>query len=172
MREVDDTDNKEIRYDVDGYDAITAALRELLNQFPGLEDSEEISFSTLGEDEGISMFPISGAVIQTENQDVTGHVKQTCLYPFYIIYRVAGLSENNKAVVKEWLDSLGKWLEKQPVNLKGEEYTLEEYPRLTGTRKFTSIFRQTPGYLDSINENKSENWAIYITAEYENEFYR
>lgn len=164
--------DKEVKYDVDGYDTVTDALRELLNSFPGLDPPDEITFSTLGEDSGIAMFPITGAVIQMEKQDITGRITQSCQYPFYIIYRVAGLSENRKAAVKEWLDNLGKWLERQTVMVKEQEYRLDKYPPLTGNRKFTSISRRTPGHLESINENKSENWAIYISAEYQNEFYR
>ena len=36
-----------VKYDVDGYEAVTSALRELLNQYPGLERGEEITFSVL-----------------------------------------------------------------------------------------------------------------------------
>ncbi len=151
-------EQKTVKYDVDGYDAVTSALRELLNQYPGLKDGEEISFSVLGEDSGKAMFPVSGAVIETETRNILGHVTQVCLYPFYVIYRASGLSENNKAKVKEWLDSLGKWLESVP------------YPPLTDGRKFLSISRQTPAYLDTVNENQSENWAIYISARYQYEY--
>ena len=42
--------SKQIKYDVDGYDIITNALKDLLNSFPGLLDGETIKFSTLEED--------------------------------------------------------------------------------------------------------------------------
>lgn len=161
-----------VKYDVDGYDVLTTALLTLINQFPGLSNGDEITFSTLGEDSGKSMFPISGAIIETEKESITGHVTQVCLYPFYIIYRAGGLSESRKAAVKEWLDNLGKWLELQEVTISGGSYRLTEYPELTGDREFLTIARQTPGYLESVNENKSENWAIYISARYQNEFDR
>jgi hypothetical protein len=74
--------------------------------------------------------------------------------------------------VKEWLDTLGRWLEKQVVKVNGQEEQLTEYPPLTGTRQFTTIRRMSGGYLDSTNENKSENWAIYINARYTNIFKR
>ena len=163
------TEQKQVKYDVDGYDAVTSALRELLNQYPALDD-EEITFSVLGETSGIGMFPVSGAVVETEKRSVTGKVTEVCLYPFYIIYRASGLNENRKARVKEWLDTLGKWLEQKKVLIDGEEYTLSELPPLTEGRKFLSIERQTPAYLDNTNEDKTEDWAIYISARYQYEY--
>lgn len=118
------------------------------------------------------MFPISGAVIQTETTDITGHVTQLCLYPFYIVYRAGSLTQNRKANVKEWLDNLGKWLERQKISIGEREYKISKYPKLTGSRKFISISRQTPAYLDSISDDKVEDWAIYISAQYQNEFER
>lgn len=165
-------DKKQVRYDLDGFDIVTTAIRTLINQYPGLSPGDEIAFSTLDESSGKAMFPISGSVIETEKEDVTGHVNQVCLYPFYVIYRAGGLNENRKATVKEWLDDLGKWLELQEITVNGEKRKLAGYPELTGSRKILSISRQTPGYLDSVNDNKSENWAIYISARYQNEFDR
>lgn len=163
-------EQKQVKYDVDGYDAVTAALRELINQYPGLESGEEIAFSTLEETSGIGMFPISGAVVETEKRFITGRVVEICLYPFYVIYRASGLSESRKAKVKEWLDTLGKWLEQKNVLIGGEEYKLEELPPLTDGRKFLSINRQTPAYLDNTSESKTEDWAIYISARYQYEY--
>lgn len=160
-------EQKQVKYDIDGYEAVTTALRELLNQYPALSENDEITFATLGEDSGKAMFPVSSSVIETEKRSVTGKVTEVCLYPFYVIYRASGLNENRKAKVKEWLDTLGKWLEQKKVLIDGEEYKLEEYPTLTDGRKFLSISRQTPAYLDTVNENQSENWAIYISARYQ-----
>lgn len=164
-------EKKQVKYDIDGYDAVTSALRELINQYPALSKGDEISFASLGEDSGKAMFPVSGAVIETEMRTITGKVTEVCLYPFYVIYRAAGLSENRKATVKEWLDNLGKWLEKKNVVINGTEYQLDEYPPLTEGRKFLSVSRQTPAYLDTVNENQSENWAIYISARYQYEYH-
>lgn len=163
-------EEKQVKYDIDGYEAVTSALRELLNQYPGLSENDEIAFSTLGEDSGKAMFPTSGAVIESEKRSVTGKVTEVCLYPFYVIYRASGLNENRKARVKEWLDTLGKWLEQKNVIIDGNEYYLEELPPLTDGRQFISISRQTPAYLDTVNENQSENWAIYISARYQYEY--
>lgn len=167
-------EQKTVQYDIDGFDVVTTALRELINQYPALSSTDEIMFSVLGEDSGKAIFPISEAVIASETEDVTGHVVQICLYPFYVIYRAAGLSENRKAAVKEWLDDLGRWLNRQTIDVGGESYRLEEYPEITGDRKFLDFDRklQTAADFDSINENNSENWKIKITARYQNEFDR
>lgn len=162
---------KQVKFDVDGYEAVTAALRELLNQYPGLQQTgDEISFSTLGEDSGKTMYPISGAVIEQEQRFILGDVRQICQYPFHVVYRAAGLSENRKAAVKEWLDNLGRWLEGQKIRIDNAEYQMEGYPPLSDNRRFLSISRQTPAYLLAINDNNSEDWAIYISARYVNEF--
>lgn len=165
-------ENKQVRYDVDGFDVITTAIRELVNKYPGLSDGDEIAFSVLSEDGGKAIFPISGAVIETEKRTIIGEVTQVCRYPFYVVYRASGLSEKRKAGVKEWLDNLGRWLERQKITINGTEYTLEAYPELTGARRFVDITRQTPGYLDAINDNKSEDWNIYISARYENRYHK
>ena len=161
-----------LKYDVDGYDVITTALRTILNQYPAINSGDEISFSMLAEDGGKAMFPTQGAIIQREIEDVTGHVTQTCLYPFIVRYRAAGLTQGRKAAVKEWLDNLGKWLEKQPVIIGGVEYKMNDYPVLSGDRKILSITRTSPAYLNSINANMVEDWDISITTRYRNEFDR
>ena len=161
---------KIVKYDIDGYEKVTTALTELLNQYPALSANDEITFSTLGEDSGKAMFPISGSVIETERRSVTGKVTKVCLYPFYVVYRASGLNESRKARVKEWLDTLGKWLEQQKVVIDREEYVLSELPPLTDGRKFLSIERQSPAYLDNTNEDKTEDWAIYISARYQYEY--
>lgn len=165
-------EKKQVKYDVDGYELVTPAIMDLINQYPGLIVGEKIKFSTLGEDEGIALFPISGAVIESERTSVTGKVTKICLYPFYIIYRIASLSSYRKEDVKEWLDNLGKWLEKEKIIVGDTEYKLSGYPSLTGKREFLEFRRQTPANIDSVNENQSENWAIYINARYRYEYYR
>lgn len=165
-------DEKQIVYDVDGYEVVTAGLLALLNQYPGLEDGDEISFSTLSETGGKAIFPASGAVIERERVSITGKVRQFCAYPFHLVYRVYGLSEASKEAVKEWLDNVGRWLEGQPVTIDGTTYELDAYPPLTGNFAFKSIRRLSPAYLSGENENHSENWVIYLTARYENTFQR
>lgn len=160
---------EQVRYDLDGYEVITTALMALINQYPRLPGGDEIAFSTLEAESGKAMFPITGAIIETEDKDILGGTTQVCLYPFFVIYRASGLSESRKAAVKEWLDDLGRWLEKQSIIVNNVSYKLDQYPELSGNRRFLAINRQTPAYLDNTNE-QVEDWAIYISARYQNEF--
>lgn len=163
-------EQKQVKYDIDGYEKVTTALTELLNQYPALERGEEITFSVLEESSGIGMFPVSGAVVEAEKRSITGKVTKVCLYPFYVVYRASGQGEKGKERIKEWLDTLGKWLEQQKVVIDGEEYVLSELPPLTDGRKFLSIERQTPSYMTEPQENKAEDWVIYISARYQYEY--
>ena len=168
MPEVD----KKPRYDVDGEEIITNALKKLLNSFPGLMERETILFSTLNEDSGISFYPVSGAVIAQETISITGKVDQLCNYPFFIVYRTAADTQVSKIDIKEFLDKLGKWLEKQPVTIDGEEVKLTSYPELTEGREITEIARQTPSYLDNTSEGNVQDWVISMNLRYRNIFYR
>lgn len=116
--------------DVDGIDAVSEALLSLLNTFPGLGSGKGILFSTLSESGGIGFFPTSGAALLQNSEDITGHVHQVCLYPFHVIYRAAPKSDVQKIRIKDFLDTLGKWLELQPITLNGTAYKLERYPAL------------------------------------------
>lgn len=164
--------NKPVKYDVDGYDIITNALIDLLNSFPGILEGEIIKFSTLKENSGISFYPVSGAVIATETISITGKVNQVCNYPFYVVYRTAADSQDSKIDIKEFLDNLGKWLEKQPVTIDGEAQKLSDYPELTDGREITEISRQTPAYLDNTSEGNVQDWVISLALKYRNIFYR
>ena len=163
---------KPVKYDVDGYDAVTDALVSLLNSFPGLEEDEKIRFSTLDEDGGIAFYPVTGAVIAQEKKSVTGKVDQLCNYPFYVIYRSSIDSPKIKASTKEFLDTLGKWLEQQTVVINGEQKRLEEYPVLTEERKIEEIVRLTPAHLDNVSDGNIQDWAISISLKYRNIFYK
>lgn len=160
----------EVRYDLDSYDVITTALRELLNQYPGLDDGETIGFADMQTVGGAAMFPAGGAVIERERKYILGEVSQTCRYAMLIRYCIAGQSENRRANVKEWLDDLGRWLEGQTVTVSGTEYRLPAYPALSDGRRFLDIRRQSPAYLDSIGEDHTETWVISVVARYENNF--
>lgn len=150
-------------------DIITEKLMTLVNEYPRLEAGETIEFSVLDEDGGIAFFPTSGAAVERSVRDVLGHTEQIITYPFIVIYRANGLSEGNKVDVKEWLDDLGRWLEKQPITVGETTYTIT-YPTLDANRRFTTIQRSAPSSLNSINDNQTEDWAISIIARYSNEF--
>ena len=191
-------DEKQVVYDPDGYDLVTDALRALIAQYPGLDEGDSFSFSTAPTGAGKAIFPTTGAVIQSEIESITGHVTQTCLYPFTVLFRASGLSQKNRVTAKEWLDTFGRWLEKQAVVINHRRYILVEYPVLRtagkydnleekyahcrqeadenyaiqGVRKILNITRQTPAYLSSVGEDKSEDWVISMVLMYRNEFDR
>ena len=162
-------ENNQILYDIEGTELLTRAILNLVNEYPAL-NGDVISFASLAEDGGKAFYPSQGAVIQSERVSVTGHVTQDCLYPFVVVYRAGTMSGAQKIRVKEWLDTLGKWLEKQDVVINDEHYTLSDYPVLTGGRVIKEIKRQSPSYLDTINENKTENWVIQLQVVYETQF--
>lgn len=156
--------DKEIVYDIEGYEILTTALMSLINQYPDL--GEDLTFNSMSEDEGITMYPTAGAVVISERTDVTGTTEQKCNYPFMVIYRASGLNERNRIRIKEMLDTLGKWLEKQPVTINESPSKLESYPPLTGGREITLIKRTSPAYLYDQKENRTEEWSISLQAEY------
>ncbi len=159
-------------FDVDGADAVTKVLLALLNTFPGL-GGKTILFSTLSETSGIGFFPTSGAALLSNDEDITGHVKQVCLYPFNVICRIAPRAEAEtlKIRTKEFLDALGKWLELQPIAVDGQPYKLKEYPALdSGNRVIKSISRTNPAHLNAVYDDRVEDWIISATLRYENEF--
>lgn len=167
----DETTSTTTQYDVDGYDIVTTAIGDLLNDFPILEDEEEIKFSTLDEVSGIAFYPSSGAVISSEVRSVTGKVNQLCNYPFFVVYRTSINNSDSKVDVKEFLDNLGKWLEQQVIVVGDESYELTDYPELTEGREIEEIQRQSPAYLSAVNDNNVQDWIISLNLEYRNIFY-
>ena len=155
--------------DIDGEEVISPVLLKLLNSFPGL-NGKQILFSTLSDSSGIGFFPTSGAVILSDTEDITGHVKQTCLYPFSVIYRVAPASETQKIRIKEFLDGIGKWLERQPIVINNETVQIKDYPALFKNRKIKSINRTSPSHLNAVYNDGIEDWIISISLKYECEF--
>lgn len=158
--------------DIDGSEAVSKILLDLLNKFPGLTTgNKSILFSTLSDASGIGFFPTSGAALRSSKEDVTGHVTQVCQYPFTVIYRAAPKSETQRIRIKEFLDALGKWLERQPVELNGMEHRLDAYPALSsGNRVIKSISRTNPAYLANAFQDGVEDWSISCMLNYENEF--
>lgn len=160
-------------FDIDGAEAVSKVLLNLLNTFPGLGTGKKIQFSILSKSSGIGLFPTSGAALLSNREYITGLVKQECLYPFNIVYRAAPKTEEQKLRIKEFLDNLGKWLELQPVTINGAECKLSKYPVLNaGNRVIKSINRTNPGHLDAAYDDGVEDWVISASLKYENEFYK
>lgn len=165
-----DTTNAPV-IDIDGTEAVSAALLTLLNQFPGVTTGKKVEFSTLSDDGGIGFFPTSGAVLLTDKEDITGHVSQVCLYPFNVVYRAAPKNEAQRLRIVEFLDTLGKWLEMQPVIVSGTTHQLTAYPSLaSGKREIKAIKRTSPAHLNQAYQDGVEDWTIAVQLQYDNEF--
>ena len=161
---------KKIEYDVDGTEAVSSVLLDLLNTFPAL-GTRKVEFSTLEDGGGIGLFPTSGAAILSQIKDITGHVSQVCHYPFTIVYRIAPKKEAQKIKAKEFLDDFGKWLERQPVTINGADCQIAEYPELhSGNRKIQTIARTNPAHLGTAYPDGIEDWTFSAALRYENEF--
>ena len=159
---------KPIGADASGYEVVTKAVLELLNQYPGL-NGRDILFEELGAEDGIAFSSDSGPLVLTERISITDHVRQSCQYPFFVVYRTTATREYQKLNIQTFLDSLGKWLCKEPVEVDEETYQLKQYPKLSENRKITRITREN-AYGLVPNENKSQDWMLPVTIQYTNEF--
>lgn len=170
MENVDD-ERKPIGKDASGYDVLTTAVKALLNQFPGLYENETVKFEELGEDSGIAFSADNGALIFSETEDVLGGVRQTCQYPFYIIYRTSSTKERQKMSIQEFLDTFGKWLCREPVVIDGSEQRLSNYPTLSQGRKITKVTRDNSYGLEP-QESGVQDWILPVSIEYKYDFER
>lgn len=170
MESVDD-ERKPIGKDASGYDVLTIAVKALLNQFPGLYENETVKFEELGEDSGIAFSADNGALIFSETEDVLGGVRQTCQYPFYIIYRTSSTKERQKMSIQEFLDTFGKWLCREPVVIDGSEQRLSKYPTLSQGRKITKVTRDNSYGLEP-QESGVQDWILPVSIEYKYDFER
>ena len=166
-----DDERKPIGKGASGYDVLTIAVKALLNQFPGLYENETVKFEELGEDSGIAFSADNGALIFSETEDVLGGVRQTCQYPFYIIYRTSSTKERQKMSIQEFLDTFGKWLCREPVVIDGSEERLSNYPTLSQGRKITKVTRDNSYGLEP-QESGVQDWILPVSIEYKYDFER
>ncbi|MBO5837279.1 MAG: hypothetical protein J6Q92_05235 [Oscillospiraceae bacterium] len=159
---------KPIGTDATGYELLTRAVKDLLNQYPGLYE-QKIYFEELGEESGIAFSADAGALVMSERRSITDHVYQSCQFPFLVIYRTSATREFQKLNATNFLDSLGKWICKEPVDINGQEYRLSSYPDLSSGRKITRITRNNT-YGTVPNENGSQDWILPVSVQYTNEF--
>ena len=159
---------KPIGTDPTGYEYMKRAIRALLNQYPGLY-GEKIYFEELAEDAGIAFSADAGALVMKEKRSITDHITQQCQFPFLVVYRTTATREFEKLSVSDFLDSLGKWLCKEPVEIGGMKHKLTEYPSIADGRKITRITRNN-SYGTVPNENKSQDWILPVMVQYTYEF--
>lgn len=159
------------QYDIDSYEVVTNAIMALINDFPLLDSKEKFTFEGIDKS-GFGMFPSDGAIVTQQVVDITDHVTQTCSYPFYLAYKIGAVTEKQRIITKEFMDSIGKWLEKQAISDGTTTYKIESYPTLSGDRRFKAFSRQTPAFLGATGTDFAESWVISINATYINEFDR
>lgn len=148
-------DSKQIRIDVREGEALTAPLLEFLNQYPKFQLGESIAFGDARHALGIAMYPMSGALVISETEDITGGHVSNRQYPFYLVYKAGGDSAARAISIKEFLEEIGRWCEEQ------------KYETLNTTEiEVTGINRQTVAALESIEENGTENWIINMALYY------
>ena len=156
-----------IGIDGEGYEVLTKAVLELLNQYPGLEQA--ISFEGLDATSGIAFAANNGALIMKETVDIIDHVTQECQFPFFLVYRSASTRPPQKVRIQTFMDSIGKWICKEPAEVDGETVRLDEYPELANGRKIKRITRQN-SYGIEPDAKGVQDWLLPVTVTYTNEF--
>ena len=159
---------KPIGKDATGYELLTKAIKALLNQFPGL-NGQKILFEELGKETGIAFSADAGALVMAERRSITDHITQECQFPFLVVYRTTTTREFQKLNVSAFLETLGKWICKEPVDINGETYRLSSYPEISDGRKITRMSRYN-SYGTVQNENKSQDWIRPVSVQYTYEF--
>ena len=163
-----DNEQKPIGVDASGYEVLTKAVSELLNQYPGL-NGRIVQFEELEESSGIAFSANNGPLIMKETEDILGHVTQVCQYPFFVVYRTASTRSEQKVRIQTFFDSLGKWICGEPAEVNGEEIRIDAYPELSGGREIKRITR-TNSYGIDPTEKGVQDWLLPVNVEYTNEF--
>lgn len=165
-----DDKRKPLGVDVSGYEVLQEAVRELLNQFPGLMEGESIKFEELEEKEGICFSNDAGALIYNRKKDVIGIIHEVCEYSFFVVYRsAASAKEAQKLRIANFLDALGKWLCGETAVIDGRECKLSSYPKLAQGRKIEEITRNLY-YATEPQENGVQDWLLPVTIQYKNDY--
>lgn len=160
-----------LKTDGTGTEMLTAAMLGLLNEYPGFEDDEAITYEELEATSGIAFFADAGAVVLKESVSITDHVRQKCQYPLNIVYRTISTKERQKLRAQTLLDSIGKWICQEPVTIDGTEYKLAKLPALTNGRKITAISRYN-SYGAVPDNSGTQDWVLPVKVDYTNEFDR
>lgn len=159
---------KPISIDGEGFDIVKNAVIDLMNQYPGME-GRKVSYMGLTEESGISIEPESGALIYSQSKDIVGNVVQKCQFPFFVVYRSGASSEYQKLNINDFLDTLGAWVCREPVQIDGVSHRLSSYPKMSGNRRITDVVRFN-SYALAPNQNGTQDWVIPITVNYIHEF--
>ena len=156
------------KYDASGYEVLTKAVSELLNQYPGL-DGRIVSFEELGDTEGIAFSADNGGLVLSEKRYITDHIEEKCQYPFFVVYRTAATRAAQKINVVSFLETFGKWICKETVTIGGTQYRLNAYPELSDGRKITKVTRNN-AYGTEPQQNGVQDWLLPVSVEYTHEY--
>lgn len=165
---------KIIGLDSVGYDLISNAIKEMVNKSQlAIDKGVKIKFAECDDKGGFAFFANSGALISEEHEDILGNVHQVCQYLFTILYRTNTTQEKAKVLVKDFLDSLGRWLGLQKVIYAGKEYEpLDGFPKLNGGMVIKKIELNNPCFQNAAYEGGIQDWIINLTVKYTNDFER
>lgn len=158
---------KPIGKDATGYEVLTLAVKDLLNQFPGLYQGETVKFEELQENKGIAFSANEGSLVYNEKRDILDMIHQTCIFPFFIIYRTSSTKERQKINIQEFLDTFGKWLCREPVVINGVQEKLNMWPQLSGGREIKQIVRDNSYGLEP-QQNGIQDWVLPMSIQYIN----
>lgn len=160
---------KPIGSDIEGFESLKRAVLYLLSSYPGLEPREIVFEDLQPGSSGLAIGANSGSLILTERVSITDHVRQTCEFPFFVIYRTSATREDKKLQVADFLDTFGRWMTGQTVTVDGINTKLTSYPKLDGGRKITgiTIFNS---YGIEPTEDGYQDWYLPVTVQYTNEF--
>ncbi|MBQ9082158.1 MAG: hypothetical protein IJY28_01505 [Clostridia bacterium] len=157
-----------IGVDASGHTILTKAVLALLNAFPGL-NGRTVHFEELSADGGIAFSANNGALIMKERVSITGRTRQTCQYPFYVVYRSNSTRTFQALAAQTFLDTMGKWLCGEPAIINGETVRRTGFPVLDGSRTITKITRSN-SYGLTPAANGVQDWLLPVTVQYTNEF--
>lgn len=160
-------EQKPISLDGEGYNVLTQAVLALMLEYSELV-GVDIYFEQLSEKSGVAFSADNGALVMAERKSVTGKIWQTCQYPFFVVYRTESTQERIKLQIQTFLDTLGRWLCKEPAFVNGEWIRLKRYPELSEGRKIVRVTRSNSYGLEP-SANGVQDWLLPVTVEYTNE---
>jgi len=108
-------------------------------------------------------------VVYSEKKDITDMIHQQCQYPFFVVYRSTTTKERLKLSIQTFLDTLGRWLCQEPVEIDGSNVRLSKFPKLSDGREVKRITRENSYGLDP-QSNGVQDWVLPVVVEYTNDF--
>lgn len=126
-------------------------------------------FESLGDSDGLALFPSDGDVTLSAARDITGGVVKLCRYRCRVVWRAAATSEASRRYVDGAMDALGRWLTGEPAVLGG---VLREPPTLPspGGRRIVAVSRGG-AYADETSPGGVRDRIMPLSVDYETALY-